>query len=125
MEDYFYFSATLELEPVGNLESVSPSPSPRRTTSRDVDVAGELRGRHHHYLDACFLCGRMLAGNKDIFMYRGDTPFCSEECRQRQIDADDASEMMKKRAKMQPAAARGEQQPQRRQSPHGIPVWAR
>jgi Fe-S-cluster-containing dehydrogenase component len=56
---------------------------------------------------------------------RGDTPFCSEECRQRQIDADDASEMMKKRAKMQPAAARGEQQPQRRQSPHGIPVWAR
>uniref|UniRef100_A0A0E0K3R6 FLZ-type domain-containing protein n=1 Tax=Oryza punctata TaxID=4537 RepID=A0A0E0K3R6_ORYPU len=125
MEDYFYFSASLELETVGKLESVSPSPSPRVTTSRDV--AGELRGRHNHYLDACFRCGRMLAGNKDIFMYRGDTPFCSKECRQRQIDADDASEM-KKRTK-QPAAARGEQQqpqPQRRQSPHGIPVvWAR
>uniref|UniRef100_A0A0D9VJM3 FLZ-type domain-containing protein n=1 Tax=Leersia perrieri TaxID=77586 RepID=A0A0D9VJM3_9ORYZ len=115
MEDYFYFSAALEMGTIGDLEPGLPSPIPRRTASRVVNA------RHQHYLDACFRCGRMLAGNKDIFMYRGDTPFCSEECRQRQIDADDASEM-KKRSKQPAAAARGEQQ---RQGLHGVPVWAR
>ncbi|CAL5015216.1 unnamed protein product [Urochloa decumbens] len=40
-------------------------------------------------LDACALCAKPLGGGIDIFMYRGDTPFCSEECRceQMQIDA--------------------------------------
>ncbi|PPD67612.1 hypothetical protein GOBAR_DD35511 [Gossypium barbadense] len=51
---------------------------------------------HHyhqpHFLDACFLCKKPLGGNRDIFMYRGDTPFCSEECRQEQIDMDEALE---------------------------------
>ncbi|KAK8518482.1 hypothetical protein V6N13_027955 [Hibiscus sabdariffa] len=45
-----------------------------------------------HFLDACFLCKKPLGGNKDIFMYRGDMPFCSEECRQEQIDMDEAKE---------------------------------
>ncbi|KAK8599759.1 hypothetical protein V6N13_060418 [Hibiscus sabdariffa] len=48
-----------------------------------------------HFLDACFLCKKPLGGNKDIFMYRGDTPFCSEECRQEQIDMDEAKEKSK------------------------------
>ncbi|XP_016505947.1 FCS-Like Zinc finger 3 [Nicotiana tabacum] len=50
---------------------------------------------HHyqpHFLDACTLCQRPLAHNSDIFMYRGDTPFCSEECRQEQIEMDEANE---------------------------------
>ncbi|XP_008786205.2 FCS-Like Zinc finger 3-like [Phoenix dactylifera] len=46
----------------------------------------------HHFLDSCFLCKKPLAGNRDIFMYRGDTPFCSEECRQEQIEMDEAME---------------------------------
>ncbi|XP_019168291.1 PREDICTED: uncharacterized protein LOC109164004 [Ipomoea nil] len=45
-----------------------------------------------HFLDACSLCQRTLAHNSDIFMYRGNTPFCSEECRQEQIDMDEAEE---------------------------------
>ncbi|KAK1261314.1 hypothetical protein QJS04_geneDACA008706 [Acorus gramineus] len=45
-----------------------------------------------HFLDSCFLCKKHLGANKDIFMYRGDTPFCSEECRQEQIEMDDARE---------------------------------
>ncbi|KAK6947482.1 Zf-FLZ domain [Dillenia turbinata] len=45
-----------------------------------------------HFLDACFLCKKPLADNRDIFMYRGDTPFCSEECRQKQIEIDEAKE---------------------------------
>ncbi|XVF13516.1 hypothetical protein REPUB_Repub08aG0214700 [Reevesia pubescens] len=46
--------------------------------------------QQRHFLDACFLCKKPLGGNRDIFMYRGDTPFCSEECRQEQIEIDEA-----------------------------------
>ncbi|GJN21879.1 hypothetical protein PR202_gb09401 [Eleusine coracana subsp. coracana] len=88
-----------------------------------------------HFLDACFLCRKPLAANRDIYMYRfgaaidfkflkmpsllvlfsplpigtspsrathacersstanrGDTAFCSEECRSAQIEADQAAE---------------------------------
>ncbi|MQL96188.1 hypothetical protein Taro_028862 [Colocasia esculenta] len=45
-----------------------------------------------HFLDACSLCGVTLRASRDIFMYRGDTPFCSEECRQEQIELDEARE---------------------------------
>ncbi|PIN18737.1 hypothetical protein CDL12_08588 [Handroanthus impetiginosus] len=45
-----------------------------------------------HFLDSCFLCHRSLSHNSDIFMYRGDTPFCSQECRQEQIEMDEAIE---------------------------------
>ncbi|XP_042397271.1 FCS-Like Zinc finger 1-like isoform X1 [Zingiber officinale] len=50
-----------------------------------------------HFLDACFLCRRPLAGNRDIFMYRGDLPFCSKECRQEQIEMDERKEIRVKR----------------------------
>ncbi|MQM14896.1 hypothetical protein Taro_047823 [Colocasia esculenta] len=46
-----------------------------------------------HFLDACALCRRPLGRYRDIFMYRGDTPFCTAECRQDQIDLDEAREM--------------------------------
>ncbi|RVW40623.1 hypothetical protein CK203_079171 [Vitis vinifera] len=45
-----------------------------------------------HFLEACFLCNKPLGDNRDIYMYRGDTPFCSEECRQEQIEMDEATE---------------------------------
>ncbi|GKC87050.1 putative zf-FLZ domain-containing protein [Tanacetum coccineum] len=48
-----------------------------------------------HFLDNCFLCKKMLGRNRDIFMYRGDTPFCSEECRAEQIDIDETKEKSK------------------------------
>ncbi|XP_052491096.1 FCS-Like Zinc finger 3-like [Gossypium raimondii] len=44
-----------------------------------------------HYLDACSVCGKSLH-NSDIFMYRGNTPFCSKECRQEQMEMDEARE---------------------------------
>ncbi|XP_066319224.1 FCS-Like Zinc finger 2-like [Miscanthus floridulus] len=55
---------------------------------------------HHsvHFLDACFLCRKPLASNRDIFMYRGDTAFCSDECRSAQMAADEAAERRKARA---------------------------
>ncbi|KAL2322953.1 hypothetical protein Fmac_027332 [Flemingia macrophylla] len=52
-----------------------------------------LQDHHHpHFLAACSLCRKPLGDNRDIFMYRGDTPFCSEECRQEQIEIDEAKE---------------------------------
>ncbi|GJM86465.1 hypothetical protein PR202_ga02328 [Eleusine coracana subsp. coracana] len=62
----------------------------------------------HHFLDECTLCHKALCG--DIFMYRrGDTPFCSDECRREQIDMDRA----KHRRKKQQAAAVHRERPQR------------
>ncbi|GFP90476.1 hypothetical protein PHJA_001191500 [Phtheirospermum japonicum] len=52
----------------------------------------EYENYEPHFLDSCFLCHRSLSQNHDIFMYRGNTPFCSQECRQEQIDMDEATE---------------------------------
>ncbi|KAL6843663.1 hypothetical protein ACP4OV_026234 [Aristida adscensionis] len=103
---------------------LKPAASPRRPGRMfcdPCDDAGELPG-HHHYLDVCFRCRRPLAGNRDIFMYRGDMPFCSEECRQEQIEIDEAREQ---RAKQSGRAEQHRQQQKQKQSPQRmIPVWA-
>ena len=39
-------------------------------------------------MDACALCAKPLARDRDVFMYRGDTPYCSEECRHEQMHLD-------------------------------------
>ncbi|OAY75374.1 hypothetical protein ACMD2_01907 [Ananas comosus] len=84
----------------------------------DDDGADEA----HHFLDACFLCKKPLAGNHDIFMYRGDTPFCSEECRQVQIEKDEAQEKNSKYA-LKASSRKAEQRQQKQSSPR-IPVSA-
>ncbi|KAI5010930.1 hypothetical protein ZWY2020_013067 [Hordeum vulgare] len=53
----------------------------------DADPVGEPGV---HALDACALCTKPLARDSDIFMYRGDTPFCSDECRHEQMRLDAA-----------------------------------
>ncbi|CAF1701308.1 hypothetical protein Bca4012_002600 [Brassica carinata] len=45
-----------------------------------------------HFLESCSLCSKHLGPNSDIFMYRGDTAFCSQECREEQIESDEAKE---------------------------------
>ncbi|XP_023772626.1 FCS-Like Zinc finger 5 [Lactuca sativa] len=42
-----------------------------------------------HFLRACHLCNRQLIAGRDIFMYRGDSAFCSLECRQQQMNLDE------------------------------------
>ncbi|KAL9282621.1 FCS-Like Zinc finger 1 [Arabidopsis thaliana] len=65
--------------------------SPRSVVSgRFHDFRFDIQ--QHHFLDSCFLCKKPLGDNRDIYMYRGDTPFCSEECRQEQIERDEAKE---------------------------------
>ncbi|CAO2819403.1 unnamed protein product [Amaranthus hypochondriacus] len=80
-----------------NISSCSPVSSPR--SGRFFDGSGrfdEFHSPQAHFLEACFLCNKPLGGNHDIFMYRGDTPFCSEECRQEQIESDEAKEKNRK-----------------------------
>ncbi|XP_062226568.1 FCS-Like Zinc finger 2-like [Phragmites australis] len=89
----------------------------------------------HHFLEECSLCGKSLSG--DIFMYRGDTPFCSEECRQQQIEVDRAKHRRKKRAAAHTLSTRKEhrnhhqhqhqhqhQQPQPRKTGMDTNPWA-
>ncbi|KAK8520770.1 hypothetical protein V6N13_076908 [Hibiscus sabdariffa] len=77
-----------------NLSSFSSGSVPSPRSARFYDARFE-DVQQPHFLDACFLCKKHLGGNRDIFMYRGDTPFCSEDCRQEQIDMDEAKEKNK------------------------------
>jgi hypothetical protein len=65
-------------------------------------------------MDACSLCGKRLAGDRDIFMYRGDTPFCSEECRHHQMARDDFGAALKTEPR---PARRGERRRRRHEAP--------
>ncbi|XP_051126530.1 FCS-Like Zinc finger 6-like [Andrographis paniculata] len=44
------------------------------------------------FLRACSLCRRRLIPGRDVYMYRGDSAFCSVECRQQQMSQDDRKE---------------------------------
>ncbi|KAL6008542.1 hypothetical protein ACLOJK_034055 [Asimina triloba] len=81
----------------------------RKPTYRTLPRSGHVYEESHHFLESCHLCKKPLGGNKDIFMYRGNTPFCSVECRQQQIDIDEAAERSWSRS-MKVAASRKEQQ---------------
>ncbi|ONK71831.1 uncharacterized protein A4U43_C04F12840 [Asparagus officinalis] len=77
-----------------SLRSMPWSP---RVTSWDQSSSDEEPQRY--FLDSCFLCKTPLHLGDDIYMYKGDTPFCREECRQEQIDIDEAEERNKKLSK--------------------------
>ncbi|XP_048335201.2 FCS-Like Zinc finger 6 [Ziziphus jujuba] len=48
-----------------------------------------------HFLRTCGLCKRRLTAGRDIYMYRGDTAFCSLECREQQMKQDEGKEKFK------------------------------
>uniref|UniRef100_A0ACD5YW50 Uncharacterized protein n=1 Tax=Avena sativa TaxID=4498 RepID=A0ACD5YW50_AVESA len=63
--------------------SSSPwSPAAKTPTAATANATGS-------FLQRCLLCHKDLAGNNDIYMYRGDKAFCSVECRCRQIFIDE------------------------------------
>ncbi|XP_043726196.1 FCS-Like Zinc finger 5-like [Telopea speciosissima] len=62
--------------------------SPRTTHKRNSNNFIETP----HFLRACNLCKRCLGPVHDIYMYRGDSAFCSLECRQQQINLDERKE---------------------------------
>ncbi|KAA0036285.1 hypothetical protein IC582_018365 [Cucumis melo] len=60
----------------------------RNQSARD----GLSQPPNDHFLRTCGLCKRRLAPGRDIYMYRGDTAFCSSECREKQIKEDERKE---------------------------------
>lgn len=56
------------------------SPSPRHLHRRNSA----------DFLTVCSLCHRRLIPGRDIYMYRGDNAFCSEEYRQQQMTQDES-----------------------------------
>ncbi|XP_051128091.1 FCS-Like Zinc finger 15-like [Andrographis paniculata] len=61
-----------------------PSPIPPSSI-----FSGFSRSRTPLNLSTCFLCKQKLLPEKDIYMYKGDKAFCSEDCRCRQIFMDE------------------------------------
>ncbi|XP_062178844.1 FCS-Like Zinc finger 6-like [Phragmites australis] len=55
---------------------------------------------HLHYLKSCFLCKKNIACNCNIFMYKGDAAFCSEDCRGEQMDMDEALHAVARRHRL-------------------------
>ncbi|KAL4560118.1 hypothetical protein LXL04_032267 [Taraxacum kok-saghyz] len=45
------------------------------------------------FIKSCLLCHKHISLNKEVYMYRGDQSFCSEECRSRQIYIDDVKQL--------------------------------
>ncbi|KAK9166628.1 hypothetical protein Scep_001819 [Stephania cephalantha] len=64
--------------------SDSPSSAPRRHSADFLESA--------HFLIVCGLCKRRLAPTRDIYMYKGDTAFCSLDCRRQQMNLDELKE---------------------------------
>ncbi|XP_044470611.1 FCS-Like Zinc finger 5-like [Mangifera indica] len=70
-----------------------------------------------HFLRACGLCNRRLAPGRDIYMYRGDTAFCSLECREKKMKQDERREKLSASSSSSPppgpraSTASGESEP--------------
>ncbi|KAJ7959047.1 Protein of unknown function (DUF581) [Quillaja saponaria] len=64
--------------------SATISPRNQRSSSDFVETANFLR--------SCSFCERRLVPGRDIYMYRGDSGFCSLECRQKQMSQDERKE---------------------------------
>ncbi|KAK4428496.1 FCS-Like Zinc finger 6 [Sesamum alatum] len=67
--------------------SAAAAASPRPSRRNSADFVGTA-----HFLRVCSLCKRRLIPGRDIYMYRGDSAFCSSECRQQQMTQDERKE---------------------------------
>ncbi|XP_055818400.1 FCS-Like Zinc finger 5-like [Solanum dulcamara] len=74
---------------MGVYNSVSAMVSPRY--QRRISGEGFDKERAN-FLRICGLCNRRLANGRDIYMYRGDTAFCSMECREQQMKQDEIND---------------------------------
>nr|ACG41801.1 hypothetical protein [Zea mays] len=65
---------------------VTTTHGPNHQHQQKVPVSAAAAGS---FLQRCCLCHKELAEGMDIYMYKGDRAFCSEECRCRQIFMDE------------------------------------
>ncbi|CAK9325475.1 unnamed protein product [Citrullus colocynthis] len=74
--------------------------SPRNYRRHSIDIQ-----ENASFLRACSLCTRPLVPGRDIYMYRGNRGFCSDECRQKQMKQDEKMERCNLATKKAAAAA--------------------
>ncbi|KAG9452488.1 hypothetical protein H6P81_005392 [Aristolochia fimbriata] len=98
--------------------ALSSSSAMGSQTPRSAFFYGARGDEPHHFLEACFMCKKPIGENRDIFMYRGDTPFCSEECRQEQIEIDEAKEKNWNLAKKVPSRKENQKSTSKNQNYH-------
>ncbi|KAL5200043.1 hypothetical protein ABZP36_021246 [Zizania latifolia] len=70
--------------------SAAPAPgwgAMQRRHSGDFAVADTAA-----FLKACGICNRRLGPGRDTFIYMGEVAFCSNECRQKQMNLDELKE---------------------------------
>ncbi|CAK8566320.1 unnamed protein product [Lathyrus sativus] len=86
--------------PFGPYPYPHPPTSPQTNGSDQSRLLATVSPRNHRrnssdmthtpdFLRSCFLCKRRLVPGRDIFMYKGDSAFCSLECRQQQMNQDE------------------------------------
>ncbi|PIM98913.1 hypothetical protein CDL12_26000 [Handroanthus impetiginosus] len=78
--------------------TAAASHRPQRRNSADLVQTA-------HFLSVCSLCKRSLIAGHDIYMYRGDSAFCSLECRQQQMTHDERKEKCSFVSKKEAASA--------------------
>ncbi|XP_042479537.1 FCS-Like Zinc finger 6-like [Macadamia integrifolia] len=83
--------------------TVSPRPTHKKNSNNFIQTP--------HFLKACNLCNRHLGPGRDIYMYKGDTAFCSLECRQKQMNKDERKEkctLVSKKDESESSSTKGE-----------------
>ncbi|XP_020101924.1 uncharacterized protein LOC109719572 [Ananas comosus] len=58
-----------------------------KSIKEDGEKVGEL-SQPLDFLHSCGACGRPLGLERDIYIYRGESAFCSAECRERHMRYD-------------------------------------
>ncbi|XP_044487320.1 FCS-Like Zinc finger 1 [Mangifera indica] len=108
--NYTFFSRPLSYARKSSFLNLPSSSTSACFSPRSGPRFYDARYEEHqpYFLEACFLCKKLL-GNRDIYMYRGDTPFCSEECRQEQLDMDEAKEKSRNLSSSKKALRKKEQ----------------
>ncbi|XP_051123427.1 FCS-Like Zinc finger 6-like [Andrographis paniculata] len=99
------FTGTAEgvYPPSSDLLSPNPRPRPRPSRRNSADFVETA-----HFLTVCALCQRRLIPGHDIYIYRGDSAFCSLECRQQQMSQDEKKDKCSLASKSSSSTATGE-----------------
>ncbi|KAK7277628.1 hypothetical protein RJT34_22643 [Clitoria ternatea] len=77
---------------------ISHGPNPRTTHIFDnciivesyCSMPSNLQSPSLNFLSFCYTCKKHLEQSKDIFIYRGEKAFCSQECRHQEMVLDEA-----------------------------------
>ncbi|KAL7615674.1 FCS-Like Zinc finger 17 [Lactuca sativa] len=99
MGSIFKVDETHETTKIASMESkavglkILTTNTPQLNHSKPIFQRNQIPSSGSCFIKSCFLCHKHISFNKDVYMYRGDQSFCSEECRSRQIYIDDIKQL--------------------------------